>query len=55
MGKLLHCVKLFFVLFLFIQVQKAELNDVEIEYGPIYWTYNRTLYPTTTTTTTTTT
>lgn len=35
-----------------MQVQKAEMADVIVEYGPIYWTQNNTLYPTTTTTTT---
>lgn len=39
-------------LIFFMQVQKAEMADVIVEYGPIYWTQNNTLYPTTTTTTT---
>lgn len=31
------------------------MEDVQIEFGPVYWTHNFTLVPTTTTTTTTTT
>lgn len=41
--------------YLSLQVVKAELIDVKVEFGPIYWTHNLTLIPTTTTTTTTTT